>query len=132
MDGSSLAEEMLPHAVAVADALDLKVDLLSVLPRNDPAFGDGSQSSAARDKSLEYLQSVQVWLQDKGLKRIGQIVLHGQPEAAIIDLVDKLPSAIVAMTTHGWSGAERWLLGSVAERVVRHVQRPALLVRAGV
>jgi nucleotide-binding universal stress UspA family protein len=69
-------------------------------------------------------------VQGQGITRVGQVVLHGQPAAAIIDLVDNLPGAIVAMTTHGWSGAERWLLGSVAERVVRHAQRPVLLVRA--
>ena len=130
LDGSPLAEEVLPHAVAVAKALDLKIDLLTVLPGNDPAFGDGSQPSAVRDKSLAYLHSTQDWMRGQGISRVGQVVLHGPPAAAIIDLVDNLPGAIVAMTTHGWSGAERWLLGSVAERVVRHAQRPVLLVRA--
>lgn len=130
LDGSPLAEEVLPHAVAVAKALDLKIDLLTVLPGNDPAFSDGSQPSPAHDKSLAYLQSTKEWVQGQGITRVGQVVLHGQPAAAIIDLVDNLPGAIVAMTTHGWSGAERWLLGSVAERVVRHAQRPVLLVRA--
>jgi|GEM_PF-4790123 nucleotide-binding universal stress UspA family protein len=62
LDGSPLAEEVLPHAVALAKAPDLKIDLLSVLPGNDPAFGDGSRPSMERDKSLAYLQSTQAWV----------------------------------------------------------------------
>lgn len=130
LDGSDLAEEVLPEAVVVAKAMELKVDLLTVLPADDPAFAQGLESSAVRDRMLVYLQGVEDRLVGQGVSNVGQVVLHGRPAEAIIDLVDNLPGAMIAMTTHGWSGAERWLLGSVADRVIRHSQRPVLLVRA--
>ncbi len=37
---------------------------------------------------------------------------------------------LIAMSTHGRSGVSRWLLGSVAEKVIRHANKPILLVRS--
>jgi nucleotide-binding universal stress UspA family protein len=130
LDGSDLAETVLPHAVAVARALDLKFDLLTVLPADDPAFVNVSVSSEVRDNALDYLQSVEDKLAEQGISRVAQAILHGQAAGAVIDLTDNLPGAMIALTTHGRSGAERWLVGSVAERVIRHSKRPVLLVRA--
>jgi nucleotide-binding universal stress UspA family protein len=41
-----------------------------------------------------------------------------------------VPDDLVAMTTHGRTGLERWLMGSVAEAVIRRSSAPVLLVRA--
>ena len=130
LDGSGLAETVLPHAVAVAKALDLKFDLLTVLPTDDPAFTAGSESSEVRDNALGYLQSVEDKLAEQDVTRVAQAILHGRPAAAIIELTANLPRAMIAVTTHGLTGAERWLLGSVTERVIRHSRRPVLVVRS--
>jgi nucleotide-binding universal stress UspA family protein len=57
-------------------------------------------------------------------------LLRGHPAATIVDLVRETPGSLVAMTTHGRSGIGRWILGSVADRVIRHSGVPVLVVRA--
>ena len=135
LDGSDLAEEVLEDAIAIALGLDLKVSLLTVLPVTDPFYTGVAEhtpeSAEAHDRAVEYLERVRVRVEKAGISLVGQVVLHGMPAEAIVDLVDNLPGALVAMTTHGWSGIGRWLLGSVADRVIRYSDRPVLLVRAG-
>lgn len=57
-------------------------------------------------------------------------MLQGDPAASIIDIAAATDDRLIAMTTHGRSGMGRWMLGGIAERVVRHSGDPALLVRA--
>ena len=54
------------------------------------------------------------------------------PEVAekILDVCKRQHIELIAMSTHGRSGISRWLLGSVAEKVVRHSQIPVLLYRS--
>ena len=56
------------------------------------------------------------------------VLLHGDPAASILDFSETQPGVFVAMTTHGESGVSRWLLGSVAEKVVRGADCPTLVV----
>ena len=56
-------------------------------------------------------------------------MLRGDPAGSIIDIASETNDRLVAMITHGRSGLGRWVLGSVAERVVRHSGDPVLLVR---
>ncbi|HIL31236.1 MAG TPA: universal stress protein, partial [Dehalococcoidia bacterium] len=46
-------------------------------------------------------------------------MLYGDLSRAIVDLTHEYPDALMAMTTHGRSGMSRWLMGSVADTVVR-------------
>ena len=57
-------------------------------------------------------------------------LIHGEPAGAIVDLAKETPNALVAMTTHGRSGVERWVMGSVTDRLVRHSGQPVLVIRA--
>jgi nucleotide-binding universal stress UspA family protein len=49
----------------------------------------------------------------------------------IISLARKTPDNLIAMCSHGRSGVQRWVLGSVAETVVRHSGGPVLITRPG-
>ena len=57
-------------------------------------------------------------------------LLHGHPSGAIVDHAREVRNNFVAMTTHGHSGFGRWLLGSVADRVVQGSGDPVLVIRA--
>jgi nucleotide-binding universal stress UspA family protein len=46
-----------------------------------------------------------------------------------LSVQDWLPDTLISMCSHGWSGVTRWLLGSVAETVVRHSDNPVLILR---
>jgi nucleotide-binding universal stress UspA family protein len=63
---------------------------------------------------------------------VSRFTVMGDPAAEILDHPSILGVDLIAMATHGRSGASRWVVGSVAERVLRHTQVPLLLIRAGI
>jgi nucleotide-binding universal stress UspA family protein len=142
VDGSSIAEQVLPHVVYLATGLDLVVDLVRVTPSRDefhrhlphlpgrpnPSYED--YSSHANAEAAKYLAQLKENLQRQGVNSVEEHLLQGDPAASIIDIAAATDDRLVAMTTHGRSGLGRWVLGSVAERVVRHSGDPVVLVRA--
>ncbi|HEX9786711.1 MAG TPA: universal stress protein [Candidatus Binatia bacterium] len=133
LDGSKVAEQVLPFARILAGALKTPIELLEVI--------DISAMSAhmAADKALyldqliaEAERSVQEYLETVAHKLAGFDVAvsieRGKPADAIIDKAS--PGTLIAMATHGRSGISRWLLGSVAEKVLRGTGHPLFLVRA--
>jgi len=70
-------------------------------------------------------------LRADGLNRVIATAIEGDPAGEIIDLARKTPNDLIAISTHGRSGIGRWVLGSVAEKVVQYARGPVLLVRAG-
>lgn len=118
LDGSDLAEMILPHAVKLAKALDAKLSLVRAT-LEDTADAD------ERDR----LERVAERVRGEGVADVESVVLHGDPAAAIVDLTHDYPDALVAMTTHGRSGVGRWLMGSVTDRVVRHAAGPVMVLR---
>jgi nucleotide-binding universal stress UspA family protein len=59
-------------------------------------------------------------------------VVHGDPATEIVRFAKETGQQLIAMTTHGRRGPARWLLGSVAEQVLRDSDAPVLLCRRGV
>jgi len=121
LDGSAHSEGILPYVRSFARALTLPVELLHV---NDPTrlapFSPPLQGG-------EYLQRVAASFTNA--KEVKCTVELGDPAARIVDLAAAQASALIAMTTHGYSGAQRWLLGSVADKVLHGATNPLLLVR---
>lgn len=138
LDGSELASRAVPVAKSLADRLALPVLLLSVIDSGHmmpPLFA----ATAAYDADLyneilaarqaeatRLLETACEPLARVGVTVTGQ-VLGGSPATAILDLTG--PSDLVVLTSHGRSGVRRWLLGSVAEKLVREGTGPILLVR---
>jgi len=153
LDGSDLAEQVLPHATALAQALHLKVLLVRVTPPaeayyrymhypvdpyQDPVHQAERPFVPYQNVPIEvdaeavgYLGQVSRKLSPQGLTSVvAERLLHGDPAGAIVDLAQQTPNNLVAMTTHGRSGVGRWVLGSVTDRVVRHSGDPVLVIRA--
>jgi len=142
LDGSSLAEQALPHAVALAEGLGLKVIVVKATPSQQDYtlhFAGRVSYSLAHIQALskradaeaaEYLKGVCEGLRRQGVSSVDRRVLHGDPASAIIGMAGEVRDAIVVMTTHGGSGMDRWLRGSVTDRVVRHAEDPVLIIRA--
>jgi len=138
LDGSGLAEKVLPHVVALAKVLPLEVNLLRIysLPVESYVVGDGlymdvlaQERETIRKTAEEYLQGKTQELQAEGLERVISIALEGDAAGEIIELARRTPDSLVAMSTRGRSGVDRWLLGSVAEKVIQHSQDPVLVIR---
>ena len=148
VDGSPLAEEILPHVAHITKALGMAVDLVRVVPTMaeylalaapSANYGAASLDTASLEEAFKYneeeanryLERVREDLLKQGVGRVETHCLRGDPASSIIDLATETPDRLVAMTTHGRSGVGRWVLGSVADRVVRNSGDPVLVVRAG-
>ena len=141
LDGSSIAEQVLPHVVYLATGLDLVVDLVRVTPSKDefhlhlphiPGLSNLSYEdylSHTNPEATEYLGQIKKNLRQQGVNSVEEHLLQGDPAASIIDIATATGDRLVAMTTHGRSGLGRWVLGSIADRVVRNSGDPVLLVR---
>ncbi len=145
LDGSALAEEVVPIATELASRLTLEIVLVRVLTRiyfapPDTILPLFSQNvldqkelwAQARAEVNEYLASKVEELHAQGLPHVSSLLLEssaGGAAAEIIDLARTTPANLVAMSTHGRSGVGRWVLGSVTERVVRYSNDPVLVLR---
>ncbi len=138
LDGSDAAEAALPFVEELAKALGLEIMLVNVM-----AGVTAVQFGSAEPKSWQvpshvlerldvvasgYLAGLATVLQNKGLV-VEWDVLRGAPGPRIVELAKDTPGSLVAMTTHGRSGLRRWILGSVADELVRRTGEPVLLIR---
>lgn len=136
LDGSWLSEGILPYACFIAKVLNVPVELLQVIDRQtvsaiaDPQVGryfDPVEADMKR-KSFRYLERVAGSFLDPLVVR-GSVKV-GNPAEVIVDRAASQRSTLIAMSTHGRSGLQRWLLGSVAEKILSVTTNPLLLVRA--
>ena len=69
------------------------------------------------------------FLCERGAAEVTQVVREGDPGLLIADYADECHADLIVMPSHGYHGVKRLLLGSVAERVLRHAKCPILLLR---
>jgi nucleotide-binding universal stress UspA family protein len=134
LDGSKLAEQTLPHAAAQAERFGAEIVLLKVLgPLPEPSMaGRGavrSAEEASAQLAQDYLEGVAAGLREQGLPTQA-VTVEGRPYVEIIRFAEEKDVDLIVMSTRGYSGLSRWLLGSVADRVVRGATVPILLVQA--
>lgn len=134
LDGSALAETALPHAQMLASDEDAEILLLRV-SANPAAEFSFSDPGIAHDivqelesESLAYMQSARGRLQKAGF-RTSFLICQGAIAETILNVAAEHQADVIVMSTHGRSGVKRWLLGSVADRVVAHSDRPVMLIR---
>ncbi|HYA27222.1 MAG TPA: universal stress protein [Acidobacteriota bacterium] len=137
LDGSSLAEQILPTVSNWAQALDVEVTLIRAFEFPASAYY-GSEDSLAdydalreetRKQAAGYLREKADSLIGAGVRTVSTLTMEGPAAAEIISYAQTAPRALIAMSTHGRSGVRRWVLGSVTEKVVRHGDDPVLVVR---
>ncbi|HXV83958.1 MAG TPA: universal stress protein [Candidatus Binatia bacterium] len=120
LDGSNLSDGVLPYVRWLARALKVSVELMYV---NDPAR---LAPYSATIQGGKYLEKTAGSFSGAPVKCT---VEEGNPAERIIHAASAEPGSLVTMATHGYSGAARWLLGSVAEKVLRALTSDLLLVR---
>ena len=135
LDGSELSERILPHVEALAKHLDLEVTLLGVYGgRLSTEAADGFHSMDAfivslRNETEIYLAAKTEEMKQRGLNKVSFAAKQGLEADEIIATARETLDTLIAMCTHGRTGVQRWLLGSVTETVVRHSDDPVLVVR---
>lgn len=138
LDGSELAEKALPHAVALAKGTGAEVTLLTVIHLTLGATGAkleaipeaaAERRAALRAEGTLYLEKVQRDLKSQGVTA-HIATREGDVAAEIITYAEQEGFDLVAMATHGRSGIDRFVMGSIAEKVLRGTIKPVLLIRA--
>ena len=129
LDGSRCAENILPKVEQLATDLKARICLLRVayahtFPGADPT---DAEVKVVREAE-EYVGKIQERLKAKGFDADWH-VRYGDEADEILDHIAQKEVDLVAMSTHGRSGVKRFLLGSVAEKILRHSSKPVFLVR---
>ncbi len=138
LDGSELAEEVIPYAEDIGTKMKSEIILLRVSPPVQALEENGRVISTV-DQEMErvaaeyneYLSRIAFRFRSKGLKT-RMVVRFGDPAEQIVDFAKDDGIDLITMCTHGRSGVSRWVYGSVADRVLRAASMPVLLIRASI
>ena len=124
LDGSQLSETILPYARTLADALKAQVELLAAI---EPGTLSAKGQSDPQKASMNYLKGVATSFPDS--RSVSCTVEIGIPAEVIVDKASSQPDTFITMSTRGRSGIQRWLIGSVADKVLHATTNPLLLVK---
>jgi nucleotide-binding universal stress UspA family protein len=133
LDGSPLAEAVLPHAQALAKAENAEIVILRVAMTPDEHYLMRNRELTSgivddiENEAKNYVQREVELLEKDGTKVTG-ITRDGPVADAILEAAAEAHVDVIAMSTHGRSGVQRWLLGSVADRVVHYSHIPVMLI----
>ncbi|MCB9151417.1 MAG: universal stress protein [Caldilineaceae bacterium] len=137
LDTSPLAERVLHYLPQFARNKEVELLLVGAIEPSMYTYAMASDEPLLISRLMEdieqgfreYLAGIQERLQNEGY-RVSTHLLHGDAAQCISDVATHEQCDLIAMTTHGRTGFSRWMLGSVADRVIRTADQPILLLRA--
>jgi nucleotide-binding universal stress UspA family protein len=142
LDGSKLAEQIMPYATEEAIRFQGKLVILQVV-QEPVAFSPGIPGAAplpietdamvevtkeALNKARDYLEKVAAPLRKKGIQ-VKTVAIPGRVGEAILDYANTNRINLIAIATHGRGGLRRAVFGSVADYVLRESGLPVLVIR---
>ena len=131
LDGSELAEVALPYAGELAGRLGSEVTLIHVCESTEEQYHNMHQiyiqkmAEATKQLTKKYIEK-----SDAASITVKSELLNGHPAEQILDFAEKERIDLIVIATQGRSGIQRWVLGSVADKVVNAAKQPVLLIRA--
>lgn len=129
VDFSAASAEALKIALQfVAQPKDLHV-IHVALPPAVLAYGEGWAAELAESRIKDACLHLSKFVSDNGAAGVTQLVREGDPGLLISDYASEQKADLIVMPSHGYHGVKRVLLGSVAERVLRHANCPILVLR---
>ena len=130
LDGSERAEAIFAHLGPSLWTDDVTLILLWVVDAGVPPdiFHEGGVAAATL-RATEYLEALSARLAAQGVQSRAEI-RRGRSADAILEAAAEIGVDLIALSSHGYSGAERLFFGSTAEQVVRSSVTPVLIVKA--
>jgi nucleotide-binding universal stress UspA family protein len=131
-DGSTASEGAVDHAIELAKQYDATLHVLYVVDSgvySSLEVGSEIVVEALREEGKKAVGDVRSKAESAGIE-VETVVQTGLAHRSIVDYVRDEGIDLVVMGTHGRTGVGRFLLGSVAEKVVRTADAPVLTVRA--
>ena len=126
LDGSPGAESALATADILCRSFGCRLTLISVDSTNVIAGTSGTRETESPEET--YLRQIAWHLEQSGVK-VDFAVERGQPDQVIATIARDVGADIIVMTTHGRTGMEQFFISDVAERIIRKVRSPVLLIR---
>lgn len=135
VDGSDHSVRAAEHSLGLADRFDATVHLLNVV---DVQVAAGPfDAGGVREEFLATLEEhgetvlddVRAAVDTHGID-VEREVVRGRPSKTILDYAAEHDVDIIAMGTHGRTGLDRYIVGSVTERVIRQTERPVFTLHA--
>ena len=140
LDGSQIAETVFPHLETVVKGCQEKPEVVlvqAVEPISIPMGREVSQfasikqvqdfESHQKNDAEKYLNEIAAYLESRGIKCRVEVIT-GRAGEVLAAYVNKNNVDLVVMATRGRSGIKKMVLGSVAERLLRSVSVPILMV----
>ncbi|WP_256727661.1 universal stress protein [Candidatus Nanohalobium constans] len=128
-DGSDGSLDAVDHARVLAEKFDAELYILYVV---DVSAGPQSISDVVveslREIGFKVTKEIQEELEDEGIQA-DAFVEYGSPGETILDFADERGVDLIIMSSHGRTGIDRFLLGSVTEKVIRNSKMPVLTVK---
>ena len=126
-DGSDGAAEARAHAQHLADLHDSEFHVLFVVDTSHIGIESGTADDI-HTKGERVVEAVSDELTSQG-HTVFTHIREGIPHKEIVDIADAEGMDLIVMGTHGRSGLDRYVVGSVTENVVRHADPPVFTVR---
>lgn len=135
LDGSDLAECVIPHVQAIARGCHVPDILLVqvVQPVRMPSMGElipGRLDAANKVSAREYLDSLASRLELGTAGLLPEVIFNSRVAESLADYASSMEADLIIIATHGRSGVNRWAYGSVADKILRSTCMPVLMVRA--
>jgi nucleotide-binding universal stress UspA family protein len=139
LDGSELAECVFPYVEDIAKLRNSRVEAAFVVEHYDMPFYGAVVYDEENLKEIEqsakkgaeyYIGTVQKRLMAKGIDTEA-VVLEGKIADTLVDYATSNGFDLIVMATHGRSGLARWVVGSVADKILHYSTVPVLLIRSG-
>lgn len=129
-DGSERTRGAVEHAIDLATTYNAAFHTIYVVDTN---FGIDApvpgMLDALEEAGENAIDEVIQQAETAGVETVEGVVVHGTPHRAILEYTDEHDIDLVVMGTHGRTGLDRYLIGSVTEKVVRLSDAPVLTVR---
>ena len=133
LDGSQLADCVLPHVVAIARPFDAEITLLRILEKSHTGTSaqlfDLLNWQINKTKSALYLDKIQARLQKSNV-RIRTDVLEGLVAEGITEYAQSRGMKLIVLSSHGRHGLTQWGISSVTQKTILSAQTSLLIVRA--
>jgi nucleotide-binding universal stress UspA family protein len=134
LDGSTLAECVLPHVAAIAPVTNARVTLLHVLQQTQNGRGtpavDPVEWHLQKQNTEKYLEQIVNRLNEAGILGVEHVILEGSPASSVIDFARSNNVDLIALSTHGHSGLSGWNVSGVVQKILLRSYKSTLLVRA--
>ncbi len=134
LDGSTLAECVLPHVAGLAPVTNARVTLLHILQQAQEGRGappvDPVEWHLQKQNAEKYMEQIVSRLNEAGILGVESVILEGSPASSVIDFARNNNVDLIILSTHGNSGLSGWNVSSVVQKILLRSYKSILLVRA--